>query len=368
LQEGNYDKTYYLEPGEGGAKAYALLRRAMEMTGRIAIARVVIRSKESLAAIRVFQNGVLALETMHFPDEVRSPAGLTGITEPELRQQEIEMATNLVASLAGDFTPEKFQNEYRQALLELVDAKVTGDEVTHVAVAPERGRVVDLMEALRASIRQAEEGRGAEPGVAPGQARQRHPARSAAAVATSPACRAGRTFEQAVAVMERLTRSLSPLVEEIRKEYGPMQYLAVVELTTGRRTPGHRPHLHVLVRGPAVPKRWLSERWRFHTKGSFKVDYQRLRSPEHAGAYLVGYTVARRKEAQRAYLHNWPGPRIRYSRAFFPRPVAEIRALLWPPTEPGMWEYVGPIPWHVQLTWVLPTELMQPLPHMVLTG
>jgi|GEM_PF-6333564 hypothetical protein len=175
-------------------------------------------------------------------------------------------------------------------------------------------------------------------------------------------------YEQAVAVMERLTRALSRLVEEIRKEYGPLQYLAVVELTTGRRTPGHRPHLHVLVHGPAVPKRWLSERWRFHTKGSFKVDYQRLRSPEHAGAYLVGYTVARRKEDQRAHLHNWPGPRIRYSRAFFPRPVAEIRALLWPPAEPGMWEYVGPIPWHVQLTWDLPAEGVQPLPHLALTG
>lgn len=166
LQAGNYDKTYYLEPGEGGAKAYALLRRAMEMTGRIAIARVVIRSKESLAAIRVFQNGVLALETMHFPDEVRSPAGLTGIVEPDLRQQEIDMATNLIASLAGDFTPEKFQNEYRAALLELIEAKVTGDEVVQMEAPPERGRVVDLMEALRASIRQAEEQRGAEPAAA----------------------------------------------------------------------------------------------------------------------------------------------------------------------------------------------------------
>ncbi|HYG59199.1 MAG TPA: Ku protein [Symbiobacteriaceae bacterium] len=155
-----FEKTYYLEPGEGGAKAYALLRRAMEMTGRIAIARIVIRSKESLAAIRVFQNGVLAMETMHFPDEVRSPAGLTGIIEPELRQQEIEMATNLVASLAGDFRPEKFQNEYREAVLERISAKVTGEEVVAVAAPAERGRVVDLMEALRASIRQAEEARG----------------------------------------------------------------------------------------------------------------------------------------------------------------------------------------------------------------
>jgi DNA end-binding protein Ku len=167
LQEGNYDKTYFLEPGEGGAKAYALLRRAMEETGRIAIARIVIRSKESLAAIRVFKNGVLAMETMHFPDEVRSPAGLTGIVEPELRPQELEMATNLIASLSGDFEPTMFQNEYRQALLDMIAAKVAGEEVVQVEQAPERGRVVDLMDALRASIRLAETARGAEPGAAP---------------------------------------------------------------------------------------------------------------------------------------------------------------------------------------------------------
>jgi len=159
-----FDKTYYLEPGEGGSKAYALLRRAMEETGRIAIARVVIRSKESLAAIRVFQNGVLALETMHFPEEIRSPVGLTGIVEPELREQEMRMATGLIESLSGDFRPEKFRDEYREAVLGLIDAKVAGEEVVRLEQAPERGRVVDLMEALRASIRQAEETRGAAPG------------------------------------------------------------------------------------------------------------------------------------------------------------------------------------------------------------
>ncbi|MDB4897201.1 MAG: hypothetical protein JWN15_3463, partial [Firmicutes bacterium] len=163
-----YERTYYLEPGEGGAKAYALLRRAMEETGRIAIARVVIRTKESLAAIRVFKNGVLAMETMHFPDEIRSPAGLTGIIEPELRPQELEMAVNLVASMsAGEFEPEKFRNEYRQALLELIEGKVTGEEVVTAAPQPERGRVVDLMDALRASIRQAEVTRGDEGAAAP---------------------------------------------------------------------------------------------------------------------------------------------------------------------------------------------------------
>lgn len=159
-----FEKTYYLEPGEGGAKAYALLRRAMELTGRIAIARIVIRSKESLAAIRVFQEGVLAMETMHFPDEVRSPAGLTGIIEPELRPQELEMATGLVASLAGDFDPAKFQNQYREAVLELIHAKVTGQEVLQAREAVPAGRVADLMDALRASIRMAQEARGMETG------------------------------------------------------------------------------------------------------------------------------------------------------------------------------------------------------------
>lgn len=168
-----YDRTYYLEPGEGGAKAYALLRRAMELTGRVAIARVVIRSKESLAALRVFQNGVLAMETMHFPDEVRSVAGLTGITAPELRPQELEMAVGLIESLTMPFEPGRFENEYREALLELIQAKVQGQEVDTEAPQPERGRVVDLMEALRASIRAAEGqpvAGGDEPAATPGGA------------------------------------------------------------------------------------------------------------------------------------------------------------------------------------------------------
>lgn len=158
-----FEKSYYLEPGDGGAKAYALLRQAMEKTGRIAIARVVIRTKESLAAIRTFKDGVLALNTMHFPEEVRSPAGLTGIVAPELRPQEVEMATSLIASLAGDFVPEKFQNQYRQTLLEMIHSKITGEKAVDVTEPrPERGRVLDLMEALRASVRLAEEARAAE--------------------------------------------------------------------------------------------------------------------------------------------------------------------------------------------------------------
>jgi DNA end-binding protein Ku len=172
-----FEKSYYLEPGDGGAKAYQLLRQAMEQTGLIAVARVVIRSKESLAAIRVFENGVLAMETMHFPDEVRSPAGLTGVVVPDLRPQELEMAVNLINSLAKPFNPAKFQNEFRQALHERIEAKVAGEEVTAPPPGPAQGRVVDLMEALRASIRLAEQAPGVPaaapvptpvPGMAPG--------------------------------------------------------------------------------------------------------------------------------------------------------------------------------------------------------
>jgi len=149
-----YDKSYYLEPSDGGGKAYALLHRAMEQTGRIAIARVVITTKESLAAIRTFKDGVLTLHTMHFPEEVRSPAGLTRIVVPELRPQEVGMATSLIASLTGDCVPEKVHNHYRKRLLETINAQAAESP-------PERGRVLDLMEALRASVRQAEAARSA---------------------------------------------------------------------------------------------------------------------------------------------------------------------------------------------------------------
>ncbi len=194
-----FDKTYYLEPGEGGAKAYALLRRAMEQTGRIALARVVIRTKESLATLRVYDGKVLAMETMHFPDEVRSVAGLTGVVEPELRPQEIEMATSLIESLAMPFEPAQFENQYRQAVLEVIEAKVAGEEVHPVTAAPERGRVVDLMEALRASIRAAE---GGEPAAA-------GPAAADRAVAAGPAVPAAPRIP-GVAAREPVLRAPGP--------------------------------------------------------------------------------------------------------------------------------------------------------------
>lgn len=161
-----FDKTYYLEPGDGASKAYSLLRRAMEDTGRIALARVVIRSRETLAAIRVYREGVLAMETMYYPDEIRSALGLAP-PAVELRDQELQMARDLVATLSGEFVPDKFQNDFRARLLELIQNKVAGEEVVAVTPAPRGGKVIDLMEALRQSLRVAENVRQEEAARAP---------------------------------------------------------------------------------------------------------------------------------------------------------------------------------------------------------
>jgi len=149
-----YSKTYYLEPIEGGAKAYALLRRAMEDTGRAAVAQVTIRSKESLACIRVYEGRVLAMETMFYPDEIRGWEGLQGVgaeTEEEIHENELTMAKSLIGNLAADFDPGKYHDRYREALKAMIQERITGEEV-YRPEEPTTARVVDLMEALKTSI------------------------------------------------------------------------------------------------------------------------------------------------------------------------------------------------------------------------
>jgi len=168
-----YTKTYFLEPAEGGLKAYALLRRAMEETGRVAVARVVLRSKESLCAVRVY-GPALAMETMFFPDEIRRPQQLAGIAEDvAFSDAELGMATMLITNLSADFQPEKYTNQYRQALLELIEDKVAGRQVVR-APEPERERVMDLVEALRRSV-ELTGGQGAPPPEAAGEAPDQRP-------------------------------------------------------------------------------------------------------------------------------------------------------------------------------------------------
>jgi len=159
-----YDKTYYLEPDEGGIKAYALLRRAMLETGRVAVARVTIRTKQSLATVRVFDRTVLAMETMYWPDEIRSYTGFQSLgAEPVFHENEVRMADMLVGSLSAPFHPAKYTDDYRAALQETIRAKVEGRQIFEYR-EPETAKVIDLMEALRASVEAARGARGPGPG------------------------------------------------------------------------------------------------------------------------------------------------------------------------------------------------------------
>lgn len=147
-----FAKSYYLAPAEGGQKAYALLRQAMAETNRVAVAKVVIRTKQSLAAIRVHDQA-LVMETMFYPEEIRSTAYLPELDfQTDLHENEVKMAKSLINSLGDKFAPDKYTNEYRQALLEVIQAKIDGEEITVPPVRPAE-KVVDLMEALKASIK-----------------------------------------------------------------------------------------------------------------------------------------------------------------------------------------------------------------------
>lgn len=154
-----FDKSYYLEPSPGGEKAYTLIVEAMKKTKKIAIAKVMIRSKQSLAALRI-KDQYLLMETIFYPDEIRSPASLNqGVERGKLHENEIKMAVNLIENLSTDFEPAKYEDEYRQALWELIEAKIAGKEIISPQQAVDRTNVVDLMEALKASIKLTEEDR-----------------------------------------------------------------------------------------------------------------------------------------------------------------------------------------------------------------
>ena len=146
-----YEKSYYLGPEETGAKAYNLLVSSLKDTNRVAIAKVVIRSKQALAAIRIY-NDVLVMETMKFPDEVRSRRDVPGIDfEQEVSERELDMATQLVEGMTAPFEPEKYTDEYRKALMDVIQARIEGQEPEQISAPPAQG-VVDLMESLKKSL------------------------------------------------------------------------------------------------------------------------------------------------------------------------------------------------------------------------
>jgi DNA end-binding protein Ku len=149
-----YDHPYYLVPDTGAAKAYRLLLDAMDDAEKVAIARVVLRSKEHLVAVRP-RDGVLAMETMLFADEVISPESFDELPADgnvKTSERELEMAKQLIESLTSDFEPEKYRDEYRERVLELIERKAQGETVVVEAPPEEPKKVPDLMAALEASI------------------------------------------------------------------------------------------------------------------------------------------------------------------------------------------------------------------------
>jgi DNA end-binding protein Ku len=151
-----YDHPYFLAPGPGGAKPYRLLLEAMRETGRVAIANVVIRSKQQLVAVRPMGEHVLAMSTMVFPDEVIDATTieeLGAVGEIEVNARELDIAKQLVDSLAGPFDADKYRDTYREEVLALVERKAEGKEIAVQPAAEEDdAEVPDLMSALKASL------------------------------------------------------------------------------------------------------------------------------------------------------------------------------------------------------------------------
>ena len=155
-----FRKAYYLEPDQGAEKPYRLLLSALEETGKVAIAKVVIRNKQHLACLRPWEGAIL-LETMYFADEIRQPESLDG-RGGNLRKAEVEMAKSLVENLSEPFKPEKYDDTYRKELLELIRAKAKGQKLPEPA-EEEEGEVVDLMAALRESVERTKKQRRKRP-------------------------------------------------------------------------------------------------------------------------------------------------------------------------------------------------------------
>jgi DNA end-binding protein Ku len=165
-----FDSAYHLAP-DGPPKPYVLLARAMEASGKVAIGRFVMRNKQYTAAIRA-EDGRLVMSTLAYADEVLDPADieeLNGLDAVEVNDKEVAMAESLVASLAADFDPERYHDEYREEVMALIQMKADGEEFEVPEAAAEKPKVVDIMAALEASVAAAKD------------ARSRHPAKKSAA-------------------------------------------------------------------------------------------------------------------------------------------------------------------------------------------
>lgn len=155
-----YQKSYYLSPEETAQKAYRLLCQAMADTGKVAVAKLTMRSKQHLACLRVVDENIMVLETMYYPAEIRHLDVSWDKVSPT--ETEVAMARQLIENLVAPFDPEKYRDELRDQVKELIEKKVAGETFT-VTAAPEPGKVIDLMEALRASIAITDQQKGKPP-------------------------------------------------------------------------------------------------------------------------------------------------------------------------------------------------------------
>jgi DNA end-binding protein Ku len=158
-----YDRSYYLVPDAGGAKAYALLVQAMKESGMVAIARMVLRTKQYLVALRAVGD-VLVIETLYYSDEVVDPDELDGVPhDVDVSDRELKIARQLIESLATDFEPDRYRDEYRERVLDLIEKKAEGQEIVLQPQTEEPAQVVDLMAALEASLAAVKDAKDEKP-------------------------------------------------------------------------------------------------------------------------------------------------------------------------------------------------------------
>jgi DNA end-binding protein Ku len=149
-----FNRSYFVGPNEHGEKPFSLLKQAMENTGKIGLAKITLRSKQHLAVVRVYKQG-LVLETIFYPDEVRSIDQVPSLPENiNIDEKEVKMAEQLIEQLTTEFEPSKYTDDYREQLMSLIQSKITGEEITVVKDKP-KANVVDLMDALQASLDQS---------------------------------------------------------------------------------------------------------------------------------------------------------------------------------------------------------------------
>jgi len=152
-----YQSAYYLEPEKSAEKPYALLKKTLDKTGRIAIAKFALRDRERLVSVRP-HDGALLMNTLHWPDEIRSTGDLDIPEDVKVSPAELKMAENLVNMMATEFEPDEYKDEYKEAVLKVVEAKVEKREVIEAPEPEAETTVVDLMSALKASVEKAKKG------------------------------------------------------------------------------------------------------------------------------------------------------------------------------------------------------------------